>query len=55
VIRVAESTPEMAEKPKRDREHEIDRMISAAFYRRERARRRGYKFELPPSLRKASA
>jgi hypothetical protein len=37
---------------RRNREHELDRMVSTATYRRERARiGRGFHFELPPSLR----
>jgi hypothetical protein len=37
------------------REHRLDRMVSAATYRRERARvGRGFRFELPPSLREKS-
>jgi hypothetical protein len=41
---------------RRDREHELDRIISAATYRAQRAREgRGFKFELPPSLREAKA
>jgi len=39
-------------KRQRDREHAIDRMVSAATWRRRRAREgHGFKFELPPSLR----
>jgi hypothetical protein len=42
--------------PQRDREHELDRMIAAATWRRERAKAgRGFRFELPPSLRKGAA
>jgi hypothetical protein len=38
----------------RDREHAFDRMVAAATCRRERAKAgRGYRFELPPSLRRA--
>lgn len=38
----------------RDREHELDRMISAATYRARRAREgRGFKFQMPPSLRES--
>jgi hypothetical protein len=41
---------------KRDREHELDRMVAAATYRRERARvGRGFRFELPSSLRGKAA
>jgi hypothetical protein len=42
----------MSEKRKREREHELDRMVVAAVYRRERAREgKGFRFQLPPSLR----
>jgi hypothetical protein len=42
--------------PRRDRAHELDRMIAAATWRRERAKTgHGYRFELPPSLRRAKA
>ena len=38
------------------REHELDRMAAAATYRAQRAREgTGYRFELPPSLRRATA
>lgn len=44
------------QKPRRDREHELDRMIAAATWRRERAKAgHGYRFELPPSLRGKAA
>jgi hypothetical protein len=40
-------------KRQRDREHELDRMISAATYRAQRAREgKGYRFVAPP-LREA--
>jgi hypothetical protein len=39
-----------------NREHELDRMIAAAVYRRERAQaNQGLRFDLPPSLRKKAA
>jgi len=38
---------------RRDREHELDRMIGAATFRRERARRgSGYRFEIPASAQR---
>lgn len=38
---------------KRDREHALDRMISAATYRRERAKAgKGYEFCIPESARR---
>lgn len=42
-------------KRQRDREHRHDREVASATYRAKRAREgRGYRFELPPSLRKKS-
>jgi hypothetical protein len=39
-----------------EREHQLDRMIIAAVWKREQAKAgKGHKFELPPSLRKAKA
>jgi hypothetical protein len=41
---------------RRDREHELDRMVAAATWRCERAKAgRGYRFQLPPSLRREAA
>jgi hypothetical protein len=38
---------------RKQREHKLDRMIAAATYRAEQARRgNGHRFELPPSLRR---
>jgi len=39
----------------RGREHELDRMVIAAVWRSKRAREgRGYRFQLPPSLRETA-
>ena len=39
----------------RDREHELDRMVSAAVWRRERAKAgQGFTFEIPESARRQS-
>jgi hypothetical protein len=41
---------------RRDREHELDRAIISAVHRCERARAgKGYRFELPASLRREAA
>jgi hypothetical protein len=43
------------ERPDYDREHQFDREIATAVYRRVRAAAGlGYKFQLPPSLRVAA-
>jgi hypothetical protein len=41
---------------RQEREHRYDREIAAATWRREQARAgRGFRFELPPSLREKEA
>jgi hypothetical protein len=40
-------------KRRRDREHELDRMVAAAVWRREQAASdRGFRFEIPASARR---
>jgi hypothetical protein len=37
----------------RQREHEIDRMVAAAVWHRQKAQRKPYRFEIPKKARKA--